>query len=674
MDHKHTNRLIKETSPYLLQHAHNPVDWFAWGEEAFNKAKTENKLMLVSLGYSSCHWCHVMEHESFEDESVAEFMNKHFVNIKVDREERPDVDQVYMSAVQLMTQHGGWPLNCFTLADGRPVYGGTYFPKDQWMHILRSLVDMQKNESQKMNEYAAQLTEGIKMTELIERQDISEVLEPEALRNMVFNWKKSWDYQRGGPNRAPKFPLPNNYEFLLSYGLTEKDDAVLSYVQLSLKKMALGGIFDQIGGGFSRYSTDAHWKVPHFEKMLYDNAQLISLYSKAYSVFQDPLFKSVVDESINYLNREMKGSSSAYYSAIDADSEGVEGQFYVWTVEELKNVLAEHFDFASKYYCLDERGLWEHGNLILLRDQDNAELALISGLTVEQIAEKAKLINKILLEKRQCRINPGIDKKALCSWNALMISAYCDAYKHLGNAENLRFASEIAHWILNVMRREDGGLWHNYNENIAGINGYLEDYSFTAEAFISLYESTFDEEWLLQARQICDYALMHFLDEKSGMFWFTSDLDPALIARKQEIMDNVVPASNSSMAKALFKLGILIGNEHYLKISQQMIANVIPNIDYGQSFSNWGLLYLWMTKPYFEIVITGENAEEIRKAIAGKFVPCSIYCGSTVDSKLPLLKNRQKEKGTIYVCIDHNCNLPVHSVEEAIALIESNEV
>ena len=364
---KYTNALVNESSPYLLQHAHNPVNWVPWADDVFERAEKEGKLVLISVGYSACHWCHVMEHESFEDEEVAALMNKFFINVKVDREERPDVDQVYMTAVQLMTQKGGWPLNCFTLPDGRPIYGGTYFPKEQWMHILKSLQHTFTNELPKVQEYAKNLHEGIIASELIDIPSEKLDFEEEKLTELMQRWSKMFDWNDGGNSRAPKFPLPSNLNFLLDYGINAKNNKAIDHVELTLDKMALGGIYDQIGGGFSRYSVDMLWKVPHFEKMLYDNGQLLSTYSKGYRQFKKPLYKRLVSQTIDWLEREMLDESGAFFSALDADSEGVEGKFYVWKKEELDAVLSKDDTWVYDFYQVNQRGYWEEDNYILLR-------------------------------------------------------------------------------------------------------------------------------------------------------------------------------------------------------------------------------------------------------------------------------------------------------------------
>ena len=509
--HKYTNHLIHETSPYLLQHAHNPVNWYAWGDEALEKAKKENKLILVSIGYSACHWCHVMEHESFEDEATAKVMNELYVCIKVDREERPDIDQVYINAVQLITGQGGWPLNCFTLPDGRPIYGGTYFPKAQWNDVLIKLADFYKNNPGKANESAAELTHGIKASDVIKINTNEAKFTLEDAKAIYEPWSTLFDTIEGGPNRAPKFPLPNNYLFLLHYYHATKDKSAFNQIKVTLDKMAYGGIYDQIGGGFSRYATDSLWKIPHFEKMLYDNGQLVSLYSEAYQLTKDVLYKQVVYETLAFIEREMTSPEGGFYSALDADSEGEEGKFYVWKKPQLEALLGDKFPLVSDYYNVNNIGLWEHGNYILLRKKSDAEIAKVHGLTIEQLQKEIASAKKIMFAARKKRIRPGLDDKQLTSWNALMLKGYIDAYTVFNEQHFLSTALNNAEFILTKLRNPDGGLNHNYKnaclppacrtgrdrQSKSTINGYLEDYCFTIEAFIALYQATFDEKWLI---------------------------------------------------------------------------------------------------------------------------------------------------------------------------------
>ena len=663
---EYTNKLINENSPYLLQHAHNPVEWYPWGDEAFEKAEKENKLVLISIGYSACHWCHVMEHESFEDSLTAEMMNKNFINIKVDREERPDVDQVYMNAVQLMTGSGGWPLNCFALPDGRPVYGGTYFPKDKWQQTLTSLQGLKENDPIKLEEYAKNLTAGIQQSELITRNEDPLETKVEFLAQKVNEWSKYWDRKKGGPNRAPKFPLPNNYQFLLEYASLSGDQESMDFVSTTLDQMARGGIYDQIGGGFARYSTDELWKAPHFEKMLYDNAQLVSLYSQAFTATQNPRYKKTVQETLAFIKRELTNKNGGFYSALDADSEGEEGKFYVWKKEELKEALTpEEFELAKEFYNVNNKGLWEHGNYILLMDENSDDM-----LTEDStLGNKLELIKSKLLARRETRIRPGLDDKILTSWNMLMIEAYLDAYIALEDEQYLKVAEQQMTFIFTNLITEDEGLFHLHKDGKSSINGYLEDYAFTISALLKMYQSTFDESYISQAESLMNYTVKHFLDEESGMFWFKSNKDEQLIAKKQENSDNVIPASNSVMAHNLFILSKLTYNQEFEKTGKQMLSNILPHIEYGQSYSNWLRLYLYETYPFYEIAATGKNFRDLTIELRKTYIPNKLILGAEKKSDLPLLENKFLEEETIFVCQNKTCQLPVNLVTDALKQI-----
>ena len=663
---EYTNKLINESSPYLLQHAHNPVEWYPWGDEAFEKAEKENKLVLISIGYSACHWCHVMEHESFEDSLTAEMMNKNFINIKVDREERPDVDQVYMNAVQLMTGSGGWPLNCFALPDGRPVYGGTYFPKDKWQQTLTSLQGLKENDPVKLEEYAKNLTAGIQQSELITRNEDPLETKVEFLAQKVNEWSKYWDRKKGGPNRAPKFPLPNNYQFLLEYAFLSGDQESMDFVSTTLDQMARGGIYDQIGGGFARYSTDELWKAPHFEKMLYDNAQLVSLYSQAFTATQNPRYKKIVQETLAFTKRELTNKNGGFYSALDADSEGEEGKFYVWKKEELKEALTpEEFELAKEFYNVNNKGLWEHGNYILLMDENSDDM-----LTEDStLGNKLEHIKSKLLARRETRIRPGLDDKILTSWNMLMIEAYLDAYIALEDEQYLKVAEQQMKFIFTNLITEDEGLFHLHKDGKSSINGYLEDYAFTISALLKMYQSTFDESYISQAEALMHYTVKHFLDEESGMFWFKSNKDEQLIAKKQENSDNVIPASNSVMAHNLFILSKLTYNQEFEKTGKQMLSNILPHIEYGQSYSNWLRLYLYETYPFYEIAATGKNFRALTIELRKTYIPNKLILGAEKKSDLPLLENKFFEEETIFVCQNKTCQLPVKLVTDALKQI-----
>lgn len=661
---KHTNDLIHETSAYLLQHAHNPVNWVSWSDDVFLRAKKENKLILISVGYSACHWCHVMEHECFESEEVAHLMNKHFINVKVDREERPDVDQVYMTAVQLMTQKGGWPLNCFTLPDGRPVYGGTYFPKEQWMHILKSLEHTYKNDPAKVEEYAAALHEGINKSDLIEEAKPSEPFSEEKLHELVLRWSHNFDSREGGDSRAPKFPLPNNYEFLLHYAVQFENEKVLKHVELTLDKIAMGGIYDQIGGGFSRYSVDMLWKVPHFEKMLYDNGQLLSLYSDAYKYFKKPLYKRIVDQTIEWLQREMLSKDGAFYSALDADSEGEEGKFYCWKPTEIKKVLGKDYEWVKDFYNLNTLGHWEEENYILLRNENDKTFSAKLNCSVEQFEVKIAEINQKLLDERSHRVRPGTDDKCLTSWNAITLKGLCKAYAAFSNEEYLLLALKNARWIVKNQIKKDGKLFRNYKNGHSGIDGFLEDYAHVIDGFIALYQVTFDKDWIDHADKLMQVAIDDFHDEKSKMFFFTP-ASSTLISRKMELNDNVIPASNSVMANNLYKLGHYYHNQKYLAIAKQMLTNVYDGMEmYGSAYSNWGNLLLVEIKKYYEVSIVGTETIQIAGELQKDYYPNMLLSGG-MNLTLPVLTDKEIKKETlIYVCSNGTCYKPTGDIRE----------
>lgn len=669
--HKYTNDLIHESSPYLLQHAHNPVNWLPFNNEAFEKAKLENKLVLISIGYSACHWCHVMEHESFEDESVAKLMNEHFVNVKVDREERSDVDMIYMQAVQLMAGQGGWPLNCFTLPDGRPVYGGTYFPKQQWTNILLNLSDLHKNQPEKVIEYAQNLTEGIKQSEIITTQKTpTSKADKEILIASVEKWKDRFDDSFGGPDKAPKFPLPNNYQFLLRYALLEKDKYVLDHVHLTLLQMSHGGIYDQLRGGFSRYSTDVIWKVPHFEKMLYDNAQLISLYCEAFQHSQNKLYEQVVNQTLNFIETEWYDDKGFFFSAYDADSEGEEGKYYVWTKDELQNHLNENYPLFADYYQINEIGYWEHDNYILMRNENTAELAVKYNLNINSIEEKIEFCRQELLKIAVKRIKPGLDDKTLTSWNAMMCSAYARAYLTFGNKKYKAISEKSIHFILTELTQKNGRLFRTYKNGKAKINGFLDDYAFVIEALIQVYIITANEDFLTKANTMAEFVLDEFKNSASEFLFYTDTSETGLIARSTETHDNVIPASNSQMALNLFYLGTYLLNGGYLNKAGKMLDMVADEIrQYGSGYSNWACLALHLNYPFKEICIVGNNVNEKILELHKHSLTNAILAVSDKQSKLPLLENRFSENETlIYVCENKSCKLPVKTIKEAIEL------
>lgn len=671
-DHKYTNALVNETSPYLLQHAHNPVDWMPWSKEALKKANDEDKLMIISVGYSACHWCHVMEHESFEDSTVAAIMNSEYVSIKVDREERPDVDQIYMTAAYLTNGRGGWPLNAIALPDGRPVYGGTYYPKDKWLQILEYFTDQWKNNRAALEEAAGKYEEGIKNSEEIslftgEADYIKENLDD------IFNvWQPDIDFVYGGKVGAPKFPMPNNYDYLLHYaeksGKVNAQDAVTT----TLDQMAWGGIYDHLGGGFARYSVDAKWVVPHFEKMLYDNGQLVSLYAMAYQKTKNPQYKKIVQETLEYIKREMTDATGGFYSALDADSEGEEGKFYVWTPEEIEAILGDDAELFKEYYGVTKAGNFEHKNILLTAKADSDFLRK-REMSQEDLLSAIEKSKSRLMKERDKRIRPGLDDKTLTSWNALMLKGYVDAYNAIGEAEYLEAAIKNAKFIDKHQLDDDGHLFRNYKKGKSNIDGFLDDYSLTIEAFISLYQATFDEQWLYKAKSIADYTIKHFFDPETKMFFYTSNNGEKLIARKKEIADNVIPGSNSSLAKGLFYLGeYFYSDNNYKEIAEQMLRNVKESIFSGPRFySNWAKLMLHHVYAPYQVAIVGPEAIKLRNELAKHYLPDVLFMGGEDEGSIDLLKNKLQEGDTyIYVCQYKVCKFPVQTVEEALKLID----
>lgn len=688
------NRLAAESSPYLLQHAHNPVDWFPWGAEALTKAKQENKPILVSIGYSACHWCHVMERESFENEQIATIMNEYFVCIKVDREERPDVDAIYMDSVQAMGVQGGWPLNVFLMPDAKPFYGLTYLPPRQWANLLtsvRSAFDEHRDQLADSAEgFAKQL--NMSVSEQYYLTDIDPVFTREQLDAMYQKLAGSFDPAKGGPRRAPKFPMPSIYGFLLRYYQVTQNEEALSHIRCTLDFMALGGIYDQIGGGFARYSVDDQWFAPHFEKMLYDNGQLVTLYSEAFSLTQSTLYRNTVYQTIDFLERELTSPEGGFYSALDADSEGVEGKFYTWTTAELKTILDDDFNWFSELYHIAPDGNWEEhdgeGRNILHRVVTDEDFARMQGLTLAELADKLVRVQQKLMSVRDQRIRPGLDDKILCSWNGLMLKGLVTAYRVFGESSFLALAERNAQFIQQKLTQpETGQLWHSYKTGTDGVNGtatitaYLEDYAAVIDGYLALYQATFNESYLQEADRLIRYTLDHFWDEEDHLFYFTDQAGEALIARKKEVFDNVIPASNSMMAHNLYTFSLLLerpvdGEPAYSGLLNAMMGRVQPLLQQNADYlTHWAALYAMRVQPTAEIAIVGPQADEFRRAIDQRFYPNKVLAGTKTESQLPLLENRTAIHGqtAVYVCYNRACQLPVTSVDEAFANLENRD-
>jgi uncharacterized protein len=670
-----TNHLKGQSSPYLLQHLYNPVDWYPWGNEALEKSRIENKPLLVSIGYSACHWCHVMERESFEDHEVAKIMNEHFVCIKVDREERPDVDHIYMNAVQLISGQGGWPLNCFALPDGRPFWGGTYFPKDQWKNILSRIAELFKNQYHDIENQAKELTEGISRSTLLPVNDDFETgFSPDVTNAMAQAILNRIDKKEGGTQGAPKFPLPVIYEFLLHYHHQNPEKTeIIDTISNALTKMALGGIYDQVGGGFARYSVDEYWKVPHFEKMLYDNAQLTALYSKAWMTNPQPIFKQVVEETIAFVRRELTSPQGTFYSALDADSEGEEGKFYVWRSPEFNEVLGDEAPLAREYFNFDGKGFWEKGNNILLLDCTLEEFAARKEMDPGKLAQFIAGWKQKLLAEREKRIRPGLDNKVIVSWNGLMIRALAQSATTFRRKEWLDKAERTAANIIENAIGEDGKIYHTLTNNVPAIDGFLEDYASMISALITLGQVSGKENYFHTASRLLEYAIAKFSNDGTNLFLFSSSDGEQLAAPHFEFQDNVIPASNSIMAHNLFYLGNIFENHEWVERSSRMLKDVENHlVKYGSWASNWGILWLHHQR-FFTLSVCGPQANAKATELLSHYLPDALICSLPVpDSGLPVLKNRWSDGETyIYACTLQSCLPPETGTKKVLELFRS---
>lgn len=673
---KNENRLAAASSPYLQQHASNPVDWYEWGEEAFEKAKKENKPLLISIGYSSCHWCHVMERESYMDEEVAKIMNDHFVAIKVDREERPDIDQLYIDAAQLLNGNAGWPLNAFALPDGRPFWLGTYFPKDNWLHVLTQLEDAYTNNRAVVVEQAENLTDGVKGMQGIQIKEAAEPqFDPLEYEKIYDAWQVKIDKAQGGFRGAQKFPMASGWEFLLQYYYLVKNERVLQDVNRTLIAMAYGGIYDQVGGGFSRYATDERWFVPHFEKMLYDNAQLVSLYAQAYRLSSKSLYKTVIRETLAFIQREMTSIEGGFYTAINADSEGKEGAFYVWTAQEINEILDEEkAHLFSAFYNVIPEGNWQDGQNILFRNRTAEGFAEVVQMPEALIEIQLHSAKRQLLSVRDKRVRPSTDDKILTAWNALMLKAYLEAYRSLGDEVYYEIAVKNGIFLSDKMMQSDGKLYRNFKDGTTSIDGFLDDYAYLIEAFILLYQIHFEIEWLEKADKLTCYVLEHFYDQKQGLFYYTSNTAENLIARKIQITDNEMPSSNAVMAAVLYTLGIYFENEHYKSVAQAMVQKVRPWLEKGAPyFGKWAQVYGLMSEEPFEVAIMGDQAQDFGFELQNHYLPTALFMGGQ-EENLPLLKQKMTSGQTrIYVCKHNVCQQPETRTEEALKHLEKRE-
>ena len=668
-----TNRLAAETSPYLLQHAHNPVDWFPWGEEAFAKAKREDKPVLLSVGYSACHWCHVMAHESFEDPEVAELMNHGFINIKVDREERPDVDAVYMTAVQAMTGQGGWPMTVAMTPEGEPFFGGTYFPPDDrfgrpgFRRVLKSLSDAWRERRDEVMEAATGMTTHLQR--LTGAVGAAGELNDGVLKGALTSLMARYDSQHGGFGAAPKFP-PHS---ILAWLLQRPESAALRMAETTLTRMALGGIYDQVGGGFARYSVDAVWLVPHFEKMLYDNAQLISRYAEAFERTQNPLYRRVVEETIAWAEREMLDASGSFYSALDADSEGEEGKFYVWDEAEFGTLLGDDAHLAKAYFGVSETGNFE-GKTILHVAQPPEGTAQAFGLSREELETRLTHIKRTLLEAREERVRPGLDDKILLSWNGLMLGALSKAGRVFGRGDWLELARRNARFVRDRMMR-GGRLLHTYKGDEVKIAGLLEDYTLYGLGLLDLYRATFEPEWLLLTLELAEKVVTHFQDTEGGGFFSTPDDGERLIVRPKDYFDSATPSGNGAAAQLLLTLSRFTDNRAWEDVAAKTIAGMAePMREQPVGFGS--LLYALegLLSPPREVALFGDPEGESMRAMLGvlharalPFTAVALATGTDdpLVARLPFLQGRDRVDGraTAYICEGGACRLPVTTVE-----------
>ncbi len=667
---KHTNALINASSPYLLQHAHNPVNWQEWSPAIIEQARREDKLILISIGYSACHWCHVMEHESFEKEDTAEIMNKYFVCVKIDREERPDIDQIYMDAVQLLTGRGGWPLNVFTLPDGRPLHGGTYFPKQEWERVLLSLNNFYHTKKEEAFEFATNLSNGIKRLDLFVKKEDTQDLFPMAIE-LLNKWKQQFDLKWGAYNWSPKFPLPNQWELFMGIHYLTREEIFKEACLVTLDKMYDGGIFDHLSGGFARYSTDAYWKVPHFEKMLYDNAQLMSTYAMASKYFNKPSYAEVVKQIHQFIQLELRSVDGAYYSALDADSEGIEGKFYDWTYQELEDYLGIYFELFCRYYSITKDGNWEEGVNILYRTESNESIAKDFSLNEQELVTQIESAKKLLLLERSKRVTPGLDDKIICSWNALMAKGYAEAYQYIGEEEYLVQAEKsidyLCSWCI-----EDMQVFRILKNGKRSIKGFAEDYACLIDALISVFEAGGKEKYLILANSLMNHCIAQFYDEKSGLFFFTTTEQKSVVTRKIEINDDVIPSSNSILAKCLYKLSLYFENNSFDNIQEQMLQTIAEKMSkFPNGFSNWMQLISWKEQAFTQIILTGPEAENLQKEIRSKFHFHTITFVISENSNIPLFKNKSisKTSNTVWICKGKTCGLPLQNLNQILAAL-----
>lgn len=653
---KNTNELIHETSPYLLQHAHNPVQWRAWNDQTIALAQKENKPLLISIGYAACHWCHVMEKETFQNEEAAELMNENFICIKVDREERPDVDQIYMASAQLISGQGGWPLHALAFPDGKPFFAGTYFPRKRWMDMLRYFIEQYKQNTEALREQAEHLSKGIRDFNIALSEDEAPDFSGEDLQKIKQNLLPRLDSLHGGITGNIKFPMPSVWELMMEFYFKDPDERLRDLLKLTLDNMANGGIYDQLGGGFSRYATDPAWIVPHFEKMLYDNAQLISLYSHAFQLTGNETYKTVTGETIDFVVRDLS-AGKGYYAAIDADSDGKEGAYYVWTIDEIRQTLKENAGEFIEAFGVSAGGNFEEGKNVLFRKNKQS-----------WNDEKINELRKQLLDQRNNRTMPAIDTKVLTSWNAMMSIALADAAAVQENDDWKAGSKNILDFLLSELMKPGNELYRNYQPGRAMTHGFLDDYAFLIKALIQYYQASFEMHYLHKAKELAEYVLEHFYSAETKMFFYNNNKYQGVFTRPLEFSDNVIPSSNAVMAENLYLLGLFYNEDLWVRRAGIMVKNLKHSIIAEPTYhSYWARLMMKLVKPPFEIAIVGEKAHEFLHAFRQYYLPDCIFSGNTGESDLPLLKLKYVRNETlIYVCINRSCQKPVSTVDEAL--------
>ena len=669
-----SNHLKHENSAYLLQHAQNPVDWYPWSDAAMQKAKEEKKLIIVSIGYSSCHWCHVMEKESFSDTTVSRFMNSHFVSIKVDREERPDVDNMYMSDCQRSNGGAcGWPLNAITNSEGKTIWVTTYLSKDEWLKALQSIqaaYQEDPNEIEKMTRNFGQSNDEFSIA-----KEANLKFETSKISEMTKAIKNELDFVNGGKKTDIKFPLPSLLRSCYEVGFRQKDNSLLSFTETTLDKLLAGGIHDQLEGGFSRYSTDPLWKVPHFEKMLYDNAQLASMYSLAYQKTKKPSYLYTLQKLLKFTEQNLRSPESGFYSSIDADSDHQEGKYYAWTMDEIKNAITSEQDqnLLIDYYSITSNGNWEHNKNVLIQSADKTALTKKYKLPLDSIQSKIEALNLKLIAAKSNRTKPHLDKKIICSWSSMMTKSYADAFAATGNTAYKDIAISSGDFLINYMLHDSTKLYRSFSNGKHGSMGFLDDYAFCIDAFIRLYEISFDEKWLYLAKNLSEFAIANFSVENNPYFYYSSTSDNKVNTRKIEMDDQVTPSSNSVMCDNLHRLGLYFNIASYVARSQEMVYHVIAEKAESDPFfySNWLRIYHEFATPMYEVAIVGENVTALQNEILSHYIPHMILLGGKNEGTLELLKEKLQEGDTyIYVCKNKVCKLPVNNVQKAIPLIQ----